>query len=207
MPGREVPAAKFILPAIIIGFMVPTALLFFPFKDLGIRQVIIAAWQPAPVLISCLTYVFAKFAGIFKGLSAPSQKGTHDDKPYLRGIYQTTGAIAACMHASVMIRCFISDEISLIGLLIPSDSFAPVNTLAEGVFVFFQNDFLLVTIASFLWALVNIADIHRSGLSDVHWTRALGYLIAGSVFIGPGATIAALWFWREGVMSRRKAVA
>lgn len=91
-------------------------------------------------------------------------------------------------------------------IFVPGDSFGRVETLAGGVFVFFQNDFLLVTAASFIWSLVNIADLHRAGLSRVDWKAGLGYLMAGFVLIGPGASAAALWFWREDVMSRRKAI-
>jgi hypothetical protein len=184
---------------------VPTILLFFPFNDPKSLQVVIAAWQPAPALVSCFTYVFAKIANMVKRSSEHSQKSQGDDIFHLRAIYQTTGTIAACIHLSVVIGCVISRETSLMQIFIPKDSFAQVETLADGVFVFFQNDFLLVTAASFIWSLVNIADLHRSGLSNVHWKVGLGYLLAGFVFIGPGASAAALWFWREEVMSRRKA--
>ncbi|KAJ5995781.1 hypothetical protein N7481_002758 [Penicillium waksmanii] len=207
VPGREVLVAKFILPALILGFIVPTILLFFPFKDTESLQAVIAAWQPAPALVSCFTYVFAKLANaVVKKPSGQNPGSPGDDMFHLRAIYQTTGTIAACIHLSVVIGCFISNEISLMQIFVPGDSFARVETLADGVFVFFQNDFLLVTAASFIWSLVNIADLHRAGLSRVDWKAGLGYLMAGFVLIGPGASAAALWFWREDVMSRRKAI-
>lgn len=184
----------------------PTILLFFPFNDPDSRQVVIAAWQPAPALVSFLTYVFAKVANAAKKSSGHNRNSSADDVSHLRAIYQTTGTIAACIHLSVLIDCVILREISLMQIFVPTDSFARVETLADGVFVFFKNDFLLVTAASFIWNLVNIADIHRAGLSRVDWKVGLGYLAAGFVLIGPGASAAALWLWREDVMSRRKAI-
>lgn len=186
--------------------MVPTILLFFPYKGSENLQAVVAAWQPAPALVSCFTYVFAKLANAVKKKSGHNQHSLRDDMFHLRAIYQTTGTIAACIHLSVVISCCVSNETSLMQIFIPRDSFARVETLADGAFVFFQNDFLLVTAACFIWSLVNIADLHRAGLSRVHWKVGLGYLISGFVLIGPGASAAALWFWREDVMSRRKAI-
>lgn len=186
--------------------MMPTILLFFPFQSPENKQTIIAAWQPAPVFVSCFTYFFAKSVDVSKKLSGCKKRSTANDIFHLRALYQTTGAIAACIHLSVIIGCLISNDISLIRLFVPKDSFAQVETLADGVFCFFQNDFLLVVAASFLWSLVTVGDLYRTGLTHLDWKCGFCYLVAGFVVIGPGATAAALWFWREGVLSRRTAV-
>ncbi|GIC87473.1 FAD-dependent oxidoreductase [Aspergillus udagawae] len=204
-PGREVPAAKFILPALMLGFIVPTMLLFWPFASSGTRQALIALWQPAPVWISSLTTAFSAATAVVSRIikrEANSSADTNSDLPHLRTIYQTTGAIAACFHLSLIIGSLVSSELSLTSLFIPKNSFAPVESLADGVFVFFQNDFLLVAAAAFLWCLVSIWDLNRSGLSDVDLRVVFCAISGGYAAIGPGATTAAVWFWREGVMSR-----
>lgn len=189
----------------ILGFITPSILLFLPFDDPNTRQVVIALWQPAPVWISGLTTVFSVTAGIATriiGCKKNSHEDTISDLPHLRALYQTTGVMAACVHLSLITASLFSAGLSLNRLFIPTDSFAPVATLAEGVLVFFQNDLLLVAASCFLWCLVSIWDLNRSGLSDVDLRVAFCGLLAGYVVIGPGATTAMVWFWREGVMSR-----
>ncbi|KAJ5112244.1 hypothetical protein N7532_000289 [Penicillium argentinense] len=203
LPGREVSAARFILPALIVGYIVPTVLLFFPFNNPETRQGIIAFWQPAPVLVSCFTYVFAGIEEATKKASGCKKSTSENSISHLRTIYQTTGVIAACVHLSVVTGCLISGDLSLTRLFIPRDSFGQVGRLVDGVLIFFQNDFLLVTVASFLWSLVNISDLYRSGLSNVNWRTGVCALFAGFVFIGPGATVAALWFLREEAIGLR----
>ncbi|KAJ5094293.1 hypothetical protein N7456_010154 [Penicillium angulare] len=204
-PGRYVPAAKFILPALVIGFIVPTILIFFPFKDPIIHQGIIAFWQPAPLLVSCLTMIFAIAETMISsalGWKKDYSRSPNNDVPHLKMIYQATGLVSACLHLSLIIGCLLSAELSLTRLFFPENSFAPVNTLGDGVFVFFQNDFLLVTAACLLWFLLSIWDMNRSGLSDIDLRVALSTLVVGYVVIGPGATAATVWLWREKVMIR-----
>ncbi|KAJ5287811.1 hypothetical protein N7478_003497 [Penicillium angulare] len=204
-PGRYVPAAKFILPALVIGFIVPTSLIFFPFKDPIIQQGVIAFWQPAPLLVSCLTMIFSTAETIVSsalGWNKYCPRKPNNDLPHLRMIYQVTGVVSACLHLSLIIGCLLSAELSLTRLFVPESSFAPVGTLADGVFIFFRNDFLLVTAACVLWCLLSIWDMNRSGLSEIDLRIALGALVVGDVVIGPGATAATVWLWREKMMSR-----
>ena len=80
--------------------------------------------------------------------------------------------------------------------------FQPVTSLADGVWIFFQNDFLLVAAASFVFCLLSIWDLNRSGLAGLDIRACFCGMVAGYVIVGPGATLAAVWLWREGVMRR-----
>ncbi|KAJ5952743.1 uncharacterized protein N7479_011156 [Penicillium vulpinum] len=201
--------ARAILPALALGFIVPTIMLFFPLADsLNMRQIFIALWQPAPIYVVILTQIFSRVIKSI-GSSTPvktdssAAEGKFDsDIPHLQTLYAVAGGVSACFHVAFLLSWAALGTNFITKVFIPSDAFAQVTTLADGVFVFFQNDFLLVAAATLLWCLVSVWDLHRIGVSNVSWQMALAGLILGSMAIGPGATAAAVWYWREEVMSR-----
>jgi hypothetical protein len=209
--SRTLPesTARAILPAIALGFIVPTALLFFPLADeLNMRQIFIALWQPAPVYVAILTHIFSR---IIRSLSSstPAKTGTpaadsnsNRDIPHLQTLYVVAGGISACFHLALVLSWFALGTESVAKAFIPFDSFVQATTLADGIAVFFQNDFLLVAAATLLWCLASVWDLHRVGISNVSWRVALPALVLGSLAIGPGATVAAVCYWREGALSR-----
>ncbi|KAI2723169.1 hypothetical protein DTO039G3_1544 [Penicillium roqueforti] len=201
--------ARAILPALILGFVVPTMMLFFPLADApNTRQVFIVLWQPAPVYVLILTHIFSR---VIKSISSSTPAKTDSsaaeskpnrDIPLLQTLYAVAGGVSACFHVALLLSWAALGTGFITRAFIPSDAFAQVATLADGVFVFFQNDFLLVSATTLLWCLASVWDLYRIGVSNVSWQVALAGLILGSVAIGPGATVAAVWYWREEVMSR-----
>ncbi|KAJ5356786.1 Monooxygenase FAD-binding [Penicillium concentricum] len=201
--------ARAILPALVLGFIVPTTMLFFPLADaLTTRQVFIALWQPSPIYVVILTQIFSR---VIKSIGSRTSAKTDNtaaegkanrDIPHLQTLYAVAGGVSACFHVALLLTWAASGTNFITKAFIPSDAFAQVATLADGVFVFFQNDFLLVAAATLLWCLASVWDLYRLGVSNVSWQVALAGLILGSLAIGPGATAAAVWYWREEVMSR-----
>lgn len=201
-----VATAKAILPAAIFGYIIPSMLLFFPYSDADTRQVIIAFWQPAPVLVPVLTGIFSYLVKSQAGESnndASKQIKEETDLPHLNTVYKATGIIAACFHVFTAIGCLVSNDLSLTDVLLRKDSFAPVSDLADGVFVFFQNDCLVTVVAVFLCCMVTIRDLYRVGLSNVTLLGGIGAVVAGFGLVGPGATAAAVWYWREHLLGGR----
>jgi hypothetical protein len=183
-------------------------MLFFPLADaLNTRQVFIALWQPAPVYVVILTQIFSrtiKWIGSNTPAKADSaaESESNRDIPHLQTLYAVAGCVSACFHAALLLSWAALGTNFITRAFVPSDAFVQVSTLADGVFVFFQNDFLLVAAATLLWCLASVWDLYRLGASNVSWQIALAGLILGSAVIGPGATVAAVWYWREEVMSR-----
>ncbi|KGO40511.1 Monooxygenase, FAD-binding [Penicillium expansum] len=201
--------ARALLPALILGFVVPTIMLFFPLADaLNTRQVFIALWQPAPVYVVILTQIFSRViksissSTITNTDSATAESKPNRDIPYLQTLYAVVGGIAACFHMALLLSWAALGTNFITKTFIPSEAFAQVTTIADGVFIFFQNDFLLITAATLLWCLASVWDLYRIGVSNFSWQVVLVGLILGSLAIGPGATVAAVWYWREEVMSR-----
>ncbi|KAI9926177.1 hypothetical protein MW887_004640 [Aspergillus wentii] len=183
-------SAKAILPALLLGYVIPTMLMFFPIGDTSTRQAIFAMWQPSPVVVVILTEIFSRAIGWMDTSEQKNDSETskNNDLPHLASIYKGTGVTAACLHLTVVFACLVSDNLSLTRLFLPQDSFAPVKTVAEGAFVFFQNDFLVCALAAFLGSWVSVCDMYRVGVSNV------------------GATIAAVWYWREYKMVHKDSI-
>ncbi|CAG8052089.1 unnamed protein product [Penicillium salamii] len=208
--SRTIPVsvAQALLPALVLGFVLPTMMMFFPLQDtLSSRQVFIALWQPAPIYVALLTDIVSR--GIkWLGRSAPvrldDQFGTSvcGDIPYLRIVYAAVGGISACFHFALILSWIASGSGFITRALIPLDSFGQVSSLADGIFIFFQNDFLLVAIATMLWCLTSIWDMYRMGISNVSWQVGCVGLVLACTAVGPGATAAAVWYWREKTLSR-----
>ncbi|KAH8690634.1 hypothetical protein BGW36DRAFT_411451 [Talaromyces proteolyticus] len=197
--------AAVILPAVIVGYIVPTLLSFFPIREAYSRQLIIAIWQPAPIFVVILTHIFSRLSKIAACLQNSEKcipQNINGDIRHLDLIYQVTGIISACFHIALVLGCVVSgNNISLVQMLLPRSSFAPVANLADGLFIFFQNDYLMAAAAIFLWCWLSIWDLYRVGLSNVSWKRGLVALVAGFALIGPGATFATVWYWREHIMT------
>ncbi|KAJ5686680.1 hypothetical protein N7536_009299 [Penicillium majusculum] len=212
--SRTLPesTARALLPAMILGFAVPTIMLFFPLADaLNTRQIFITMWQPAPIYVVILTQIFSHvIKSIGSGTPAKTDSAAVESKfndsnrdiPHLQTLYTVVGGVSACFHVALLLSWAALGTNFITRAFIPSAAFAQVATIADGVFIFFQNDFLLVAAATLLWCLASVWDLYRLGVSNVSWQVTLASLILGSVAIGPGATVAAVWYWREGVMSR-----
>lgn len=208
--SRRIPlaTARALFPALVLGFALPTVMMFFPLQHaLHTRQIFIALWQPAPVYVAILTIIFSS---VLRRVGQPTLIGSgisvensaDRDLPYLQLLYMALGSVSACFHLALLLSWALSGTGFIARTFIPFHSFTQVSGLADGIFIFFQNDFLLVAIATMLWCWINVWDLYRVGISDVSWHLGLASLIFGCVAVGPGATAAAVWYWREEVLSR-----
>lgn len=188
-----------------IGYIIPTTMLLLPIGGQEIRQAVLAFWQPAPVYVSLLTLLFSKAIETIKRFQRESlSKSTKDldsDSHHLEIVYKVTGILSACLHVSIILGCVISTELSLIRVFVPRDSFTPVASIGDGVLIFFQNDFLMVAVSTLLWCWASMWDLYRVGMSNVSPITAAGIILALGVIVGPGATVAGVWFWRESAMT------
>jgi hypothetical protein len=188
-----------------VGYIIPTTILLLPVGGQEARQAVLALWQPAPVYVSLLTLLFSKAFEIIErfprnGLPKPI-KDVDGDIHHLKGVYKVTGIMSACFHVSIILGCIITTELSLNRVFVPRDSFAPVASIGDGVFVFFQNDFLMVAVSTLLWCWASMSDLYRVGMSDVSPLPAAGTILVLGMAVGPGATLAAVWYWREHAMT------
>ena len=194
--------AKALLPALAIGYLVPTIILFWPWKDINTVQLVIALWQPAPLFPILLLAVLPKI------LSSSSTKiATGDDSTaQLRRLYAFTGLVTACVHIGVLYAVYTSSnpEVSFERVFIPVIVRGRIDP-SKGLAFIFQIDFWIIFGASLLWAWQAVFDLRLIGVTNASPLQAAILILITSVVLGPGAAICGVWYWREGVLALRSA--
>lgn len=124
--SRLVPAhyVKVILPSVVIGYVLPTMIMFVPWTSQATTQTFEAVWWASPMITSLLTFVGGM---LLKKLVPPPIKTPHaadepKDLPYLKRIYFTTFTIGVALHLGVSFGVFLSSNpnISLSSVFIPN---------------------------------------------------------------------------------------
>ncbi|OAP57534.1 hypothetical protein AYL99_08272 [Fonsecaea erecta] len=209
----SLPYAKALLPSVVIGYLVPTVLMFLPYSapDLWTTQAMVALWQPSPWYVDALVGLLARFYSgsvsgtIVRPKEEQEQKASsrHNDVRYLNRIYTVSFAVAALSHAAVVLICLFSPDPqhSFQHMFLPPAAADVQASLVQGIHGIFQADYWIIFGASLAWAYLAIWDLKRAGLRhDVNLGTALGAMALGCVVLGPAATVTLVWWWREGVL-------
>lgn len=211
--GRPIPVsvANSLVPAITLGFVIPTIFVFVPVPSIRSWQNLLALWQFGPPLFNILTNVFS--AGLERwqrgNKSVAEYKGEHQfdcyekkDVPILKSVYTYAFAVQATAHIATLSYAWMHPGISIaktfFGLPNP---FAPSWNLPDlfaEVATFFRYD-MAIAVTSFLSGnLYSIWDLRRLGyIKTTDAIKAGLAVVAGQFLVGPGATWAGLWYWRE----------
>jgi hypothetical protein len=51
-----------------------------------------------------------------------------------------------------------------------------------------------------------VLDLKRAQRTNVSWFKFLGSMTASTVSLGPGATMAGFWYWREKMLEKKVVV-
>ena len=70
-------------------------------------------------------------------------------------------------------------------------------SLVQGLHLIFLWDFWIIFFASLVWTYLSIWDLKRVGKTDVSLLQGLALLLGGTIVVGPAATVAGVWYWRE----------
>ncbi|OQV04581.1 hypothetical protein CLAIMM_09441 [Cladophialophora immunda] len=203
------PYAKALLPAVVIGYLIPTILMFLPYSapDLWTTQAMVAFWQPSPWYVDGLLWLLPKFypggASTTHARAKQEKASGHDDIGYLNTVYMVSFAVAALSHVAVMSTCLLSSnpQHSFQHMFLPPSADGVHASLVQGIHGIFQADYWIIFAASVAWAYLAIWDLKRAGLKrDVGLGAALAAMVLGCVVLGPAATVTLVWWWREGVL-------
>lgn len=119
VPSDAIARARTLFPAIVIGYLVPSAALFFAPITLDTRQIIAVLWQPFPVYVAGLHMVFRHlYAAVFPAKALSPAAKTNAALISLKRSYILAGALSAVPHWSILIPSLFSSE--------PSSSFAHI---------------------------------------------------------------------------------
>lgn len=205
MPAERFVPERFsrsVLPALVLGFLAPSALMITPLVYPGAReyiQQIIAFWQVTPVLASWLAEAITRF--LPSSAAGDKRRPLEDyaglDIPHLNRLYGVVFFVAASTHAAVMLAVVWVVRVSVAGIFLPHQTVGPVASILEGVSIFIKYDLLLTVAATFVWCVINLMEMKRVGLIEGSTLKRTGWLLAGCAAVGPGAVLVGLWKWRE----------
>lgn len=218
--------ARAVLPATLLGHVVPSLLmgaLRMTFTEVSrapftLQSIACHAFLYAPITVPLMTYGFA--AAVRRRRRARTQKGddtTSCSSPsstaaVLREAYSDLVTVQAAGHlltvASLAARAWaLWDTTTRQGRRPPlpwaEDNKTPVWDWVQAPLSFVRFELLaLYTAATTAMGLYTVWDLRRRGYTTGREARrAAVRFVAGHVVVGPGASYAALWRWREGVLA------
>ncbi|KAI1800760.1 putative monooxygenase [Daldinia bambusicola] len=211
--GRAIPVsvAKSLVPAITLGYVLPTVLALSPIPDFGRWQNLLALWTFTPPLFNVLTSAFS--AGLERWQrgekSAEEYEEEHrydryetTDVPILKSVYTYAFAVQATVHIATLSYAWMHPGISIaktfFGLPNPFTPSWNLNGIFAELATFFKYD-MVFAVTSFVCSnLYSIWDLRRLGyIKTTEAVKAGLAVIAGQFVVGSGATWAGLWKWRE----------
>lgn len=203
--NRMVPIyyAKSILPATLIGYVLPTILMFYQWSSPAAAQWAEVFWQPSPLYVPILTLIFGtvlswlKLAEDDKNLSA--KKEPADIIP-LKIVYVVTGMLGFVLHWAVIFHVLVSRNISLGSVFVSEFANGP-KALGHGVHNIFLADFWGFFLASYIWCVSSVWDLKRVGRTNLDVFKAALMIFGAQFALGPGASMSAVWYWREESMA------
>lgn len=198
--GRPVPshAAKVLLPALCLGYVIPTAMMFLPHEESTTQQNAIAFWQPSPLYVPLLAWVGSK------AVQALSPTKPFDleifenrDLPYLQSGYAFCFFATAITHICTFLYAGLSPSVSISQAFFSLPEFDSIDLTG-----FFKYDMLLCFSSVAIWLLYSLFELRRFGYIKTSTAfKALGLTLASGVLVGPGATYAGVWAWRESIIA------
>jgi hypothetical protein len=203
--NREVPiqSAISLIWAVMIGYTLPTILMFLPWKDLNTVQNFESLWQLSPMFVPLLCNTFGSlYARKHNIVQVPRQaKQTFPDLPHLKKLYVITGALGLVLHFYCLTKILSSPDLSLASVFWPDFTPQP-KALGEGLRSLFLADFWGFEVATYGWLCMAVWDLKRMGRINMDVGKASVFIALGSLIIGPGATMSAVWYWRESALAK-----
>ncbi|KAF5653265.1 zeaxanthin chloroplastic [Fusarium sp. NRRL 25303] len=202
------------VPGITLGYIIPTALMLWPFKNKETWQKATALWQPFPVYVGLITTglsTFIRGRGTrdtprpSKEISGPRKRKTETHSLF-RSVYMVGTAATALVHIYTLYRTASSPDLSFSGV------FGSIRYIVSGaspshpsdkIHVFLQRDMFLNAVSVLANSFYRTLALRRLGYitSKEAWTASLAALVAQPV-LGPAATHIAFLGWREEMFMR-----
>jgi len=194
--------ASAILPALLIGVLGPTLLMYAPFMGSEGRQWLEVIWTFFPLFLHFLHQAFTRHyrkrtigtQAISTTLELPDVRSASS----LRTLYTSVFVICAFLHIGVV--SYVLHPCNDMSLQAVFGTTYPAVHLVQGIKNMFVWDLWIMLLAALLWSFISTLDLRRAGLTDISITTVTLFLLVGSVLLGPAATIAACCAWRERVL-------
>ncbi|KAG5760045.1 hypothetical protein H9Q72_011842 [Fusarium xylarioides] len=204
------------VPGIALGYIVPTALMLWPFKNKATWQRFTALWQPFPVYVGLITTGLSTILRERRDRDTPQHKHLKESQSprkrnaetvsLLRSVYAVGTVATALVHMYMLYRTASSPNLSFSGV------FGSIRYLVSGasppdpsdkIHVFLQRDMFLNAVSVLANSIYRTLDLRRLGYitNKEALTTSLAVLVAQPV-LGPAATHIAFLGWREEMFMR-----
>lgn len=203
--GIPVHHAESMIWAVMIGYALPTAVLFVPYKDPFILQNVESFWQISPMLVPLLCTFFAQVHRSRRVEDVQKPQQVNDPPPDLKPLkqlYIITGTLGLLFHVYCVLKVIRDTGMTISSVFWP-DFVTQKKTLAEGVKFMFLIDLWALEVATYIWLCQAVWDLKRVGRTNANVAKAAGLIAVGTVFLGSGATICGVWYWREIKLAQR----
>ncbi|QPC80413.1 hypothetical protein HYE68_011165 [Fusarium pseudograminearum] len=218
-PSIDIGTVKSVVLGGTLGYIFPSALMLWPFKNKATWQKVTALWQPFPLYVGLIT---AGLSSILCKQRASTtdiqvQSKTPEEKTMLRNpkrathsnlkiVYVVGIATAAAFHLWSLYRISSSSDLSLTGV------FGEIGYMVSGaqssdptysVLGFFQRDMFLTAASVLAYNIYRILDLRCLGYitNKETLTATLAVLFTQPVF-GPAAAHVGFLGWREEIFAR-----
>ncbi|ENH71781.1 Zeaxanthin epoxidase, chloroplastic [Fusarium oxysporum f. sp. cubense race 1] len=207
------------VPSITLGYIIPTALMLWPFKNKATWQRFTALWQPFPIYVGLMASGLSTILSRHRARNAATQtrpktskescgprKRKAETHSLLRSVYAVGTAATALVHFYTLYRIASSPNLSFSGV------FGSIRYLVSGaspsdpagrIHVFLQRDMFMNAASVFANSFYRTLDLRRLGYitSKEALTASLAVLVAQPV-LGPAAAHIGFLGWREEVFMR-----
>jgi hypothetical protein len=202
--SREIPLpyARSILPAVLLGYVAPTILMFWPWESLSTVQAMTAFWQPAPIAVQSLGTIFAFLYGTSRQPHHRAANVEPKDLGYLRKIYSVAFVLGVALHLGVVYTLATSSDpdLTFTAVFMPNWTTGR-QSHGEGLRNLWLADFYGLFVSSTFFCCAAVWDLNRVGQTSVSIFKAFIMLVGASVLVGPGAAMIGCWYWRELAMA------
>ncbi|OAL56022.1 FAD-binding domain-containing protein [Pyrenochaeta sp. DS3sAY3a] len=205
--NRGVPAkySRGIVASSVVGYLIPTLLMFSPGWSDNTTQNLIAFWQPSPVYVNIILSLFSycyNASHTHKPTSTTSVSTHTADLRDLKLVYKVAFIVSVVLHVGTALVLLSKPT----GGITFEGAFNFSNpkdwTLVEGLRNLWVADFWVFLFATWCFCVFSIWDLRRVGRATVPMGKAIAALTIATIFLGPGATVAAFWYWRELCMAK-----
>ncbi|KAL6703175.1 hypothetical protein ACN47E_010168 [Coniothyrium glycines] len=195
-----------LLPAIVLGYVLPTLTMFVPAVPSQLRQDLILVWIFSAVIISVCLRLFSEPLNF--GVSLKKfQHRSLTTSTALETTYKIMTAITTTYHVlSVAALLYYKGEptLALGRLLVPqwNEPEQHPGSQQAYMFTYLKYDLLYAVLSLVFYGICSIFELRSQGLVTTQAAVKAGALfVLSQPIIGPGASIVCLWWWREARLS------
>lgn len=192
--------AAALAPALALGYIAPSIAISSKYDNIVTLQGVVAFWQIAPFLVNMLWLPFSYLSPKAKDSRSAVRR---NELGYLNVVHVASALVSALAHWYLLALFITSDDptLSLRFVFVPRIPTSPTFTTA--LHFIFQVDFLGIAATTTVACFQVMLELMALGQADFGPVTAVISIMVHTILLGPGATLGAVWWWREHCLASR----